>query len=475
MGTGGNGGSINLTAGAAGTGTAANGTAGNINLIAASGGSINIGATGVASTIQIGNTSGAVAQTINIGTNTTASSVNTVTIGSLIGTSPVTIQSGTSGVKVKGASSTTAFQVQDASANGILVVDSTNGLVKVALGTTASTNAVCSTLANTTAPTAATAYTLVDCNAAPAADYAEKYPVAAGVTYGDIVATGTTMVNTYGETDGNIDWNIIKGQVTQLIKSGAPYQSNSIGIVSDNYGDFTSAGNNIKDEDNPMPVALNGRVPVNISPTSDPIQPGDYLTTSGDSGKAMKATGAGYVIGKALASWNPGSGETQVIVYVEQGYYNGPTLTDYLQTGGSGSLADLNVSGTATIQTLTVVGTANFQGNIIVGGHVITAGNTPDTEVLGGAGSGATITIDGNDSAGTITITTGAGATAGDLGKLIFSNAFGKTPKTILSAQDEASQDAKIFPTGKSTSQFILRTSQILPPGTYTFDYFIVQ
>jgi hypothetical protein len=129
----------------------------------------------------------------------------------------------------------------------------------------------------------------------------------------------------------------------------------------------------------------------------------------------------------------------------------------------------------ATIQELVVVGSANFHGNIIVGGHVITAGNTPDTQVLAAAGTDATIVVDGNDTSGTITITVGSGASAGDLGKLLFTNVFGKTPKTILSAQDEASQDAKIFPTGKSTTQFTLHSSQALSAGTYTFDYFIVQ
>jgi hypothetical protein len=203
------------------------------------------------------------------------------------------------------------------------------GVVSMGLSGTASTNAVCSSLANATTPTAGTAYEIRDCNAAPAADYAEMYPVESGIEFGDIVATGTEAVNTYDTTEGNIDWTKVKGTVTRLVKSNKNYQSNVIGIVVDNYGDFTSAGHNIKDTDNPMPVALNGRVPVKVANDSDNIMPGDYITTSNESGKATKANKAGQVIGKALESWTSSSGQATVMVYVEQGFYNGQNLTEF--------------------------------------------------------------------------------------------------------------------------------------------------
>ncbi len=105
-----------------------------------SAGTLSLGNAGLAGTIQIGNTTGAVAQTIGIGNNATASSTNTVNIGSQIGTSPVTIKAGTSGVTfnpaggssnngvlIQPASNTTlAFQVQDASSNTVLNADTTN-------------------------------------------------------------------------------------------------------------------------------------------------------------------------------------------------------------------------------------------------------------------------------------------------------------------------------------------------------------
>ncbi|MDQ3075970.1 MAG: hypothetical protein M3Q34_02485 [bacterium] len=203
------------------------------------------------------------------------------------------------------------------------------GVTSTGLGGTASTNAVCSSLANATAPTASVAYELRDCNAAPAADYAEMYPVEEGIGFGDIVAVGTEMVITYDVTDGNIDWNKVKGMITKLKKSDTPYQNNVIGIVSDNYGDFSSTGHNIKEEDNPMPVALNGRVPVKMSLNSLSINPGDYITTADEPGKAIKATKAGFVIGKALESWTPEGGKGELMVYVEQGYYNGNSVSEF--------------------------------------------------------------------------------------------------------------------------------------------------
>ncbi len=108
---------------------------------------------------------------------------------------------------------------------------------------TATSNAVCHSGGSGVAENVQ----LVACTGSIVADYAEKYPVASGASYGDIVATGTNTVNTYGEdSEGRVDWNDVNGQVTQLVKSSAPYQSSTVGIVSKNYNNFTSAGNNIK-------------------------------------------------------------------------------------------------------------------------------------------------------------------------------------------------------------------------------------
>lgn len=73
------------------------GSAGTLTLNASGTGLLTVGNTGTASNIQVGNTTGAVAQTINIGNNATASSSTTITIGNAIGATGLTFNSGTAG------------------------------------------------------------------------------------------------------------------------------------------------------------------------------------------------------------------------------------------------------------------------------------------------------------------------------------------------------------------------------------------
>lgn len=52
------------------------------------------------------------------------------------------------------------------------------------------------------------------------------------------------------------------------------------------------------------PIALTGRIPVNFSNENGEVKPGDYIAPSSIEGHAMRATGAGVVLGKALAASN---------------------------------------------------------------------------------------------------------------------------------------------------------------------------
>ena len=85
---------------------------------------VTLGSSGTASSIQIGNTSGAVLQTIGIGNNTTPSSTTALTLGSLIGTSSTTIQSGTGGLQISSGANVT-IGTND-STGTLLVIDSKN-------------------------------------------------------------------------------------------------------------------------------------------------------------------------------------------------------------------------------------------------------------------------------------------------------------------------------------------------------------
>jgi hypothetical protein len=155
-----------------------------------------------------------------------------------------------------------------------------------------------------------------DCVGSVSADYSELYPTAEGVTAGDIVVTGTQ------------DVTMLDGQTfKQMIKSSRPYQDNLVGVVSnpDDRTDFNNIGFNVADADNPMPVALNGRVLVKVNGENGSIQPGDPLTTSSVPGVAMRSTQPGMIIGHALSSFS-GVGQGTVMVFVRTGWYAGSTF-----------------------------------------------------------------------------------------------------------------------------------------------------
>ena len=170
------------------------------------------------------------------------------------------------------------------------------GLVNAILSNTTSSTAVCSSLANAADPGATTLYELRDCDVAPATDYMEYYSAQEGVETGDIIAPSSVMIE---RTDGR--------QEAQLAKSALVYQANAIGIVSDPAlaTDFNSIGKSmIAEDNNPVPVALSGRVPVKISLENGPIAVGDPITSSSTPGVGMKATAAGRVIGIALETYD---------------------------------------------------------------------------------------------------------------------------------------------------------------------------
>ena len=324
------------------------GTAGTIVIGAAAGtGAITLGSSTGAQTINIGTgAGGANNQAVNIATTLSAGAgINTVTIGNT--------STGTNGKN--------AVIIKAGNQSGSTVAGNSAG-PQVTLGNTASTTAVCSSLALATSPTSGTAYELRDCSGAPAQDYAEFYPTSADADFGDVMVASSELVDQYREDGkGNILYSQPKIKVAKLIKSTGEYAAHVIGVVSNNYGDFTSTGYNVlNDKDHPMPVALNGRIPVKIATNSPEIHVGDFITTSSQSGRAMKATRAGYVIGKALQNWNNNS--DTVMVFVQQGYFNG-LETSALSQGLSGSDVQLaqfidmnaqnaNIAGTLTVDTI---------------------------------------------------------------------------------------------------------------------------
>ncbi len=142
----------------------------------------------------------------------------------------------------------------------------------------------------------------IDCS-----DVAEVYPIASGENLipGDIIATSPD-------------------EPGKVIKSRISSDPTIIGVYSTSpgllVGQGVTLGANMLDTQTEVPVAMVGRVPVNIASTSTPISSGDYLTASSQAGKATKAITSGRVIGLALENWTPESGKDKVLVFINPHY-----------------------------------------------------------------------------------------------------------------------------------------------------------
>lgn len=121
------------------------------------------------------------------------------------------------------------------------------------------------------------------------ADLAEWYETEADVAAGDVVAIG----------DDSFEYDSKLGLQKSSVLAKATSQSSVVGVVSTapsetiGYDIFSTA-------EHPQPIALAGRVPVNVSLENGDIKAGDVLTVSSEPGRAMRSTKAGVTIGRAL-------------------------------------------------------------------------------------------------------------------------------------------------------------------------------
>lgn len=128
-------------------------------------------------------------------------------------------------------------------------------------------------------------------------DVAEYFPVTGDFEIGDIISFVPGNDNHY----------------EQSVKS---YDSFITGVVSENPSVV------LNDPESGEPLALAGRVKVNLAPGQPPIKSGDFLTSSQIPGKAMKATKAGTVIGYAVTDQAPG--QNYVMVLLQPGKFHVP-------------------------------------------------------------------------------------------------------------------------------------------------------
>ncbi|MEN9881166.1 MAG: hypothetical protein RLZZ308_349, partial [Candidatus Parcubacteria bacterium] len=194
-----------------------------------------------------------------------------------------------------------------------------------------------------------------------AADLAEKFEAIEAMDAGIVVAFSTTTK----------EWAVGSSTSTEDVytmstvrKARVAYEA--IGVVSTNPGIIL--GKNVK---NGVPVAFQGRVPVKVTAENGEVKQGDYLTVSETMpGYAMKLTGEGKAIGRALSDFV--IGKDKVLMLVENStqrldiFGRNATTTGMLTTGN----IDLNANGVA-ITNIKSLASANGTWSIDENGRIV--------------------------------------------------------------------------------------------------------
>ena len=126
-------------------------------------------------------------------------------------------------------------------------------------------------------------------------DVAEYFPVSGYSEPGDLIALDPETPDKY-------------------VVSTSAYNPYVMGVYS------TAPSVLVNSPDAGEPVGLSGRVPVKVTTENGEIKIGDYLTSSSTKGHAMKATKAGYTIGRALDVLDKETGT--ILCLIEPGWYN---------------------------------------------------------------------------------------------------------------------------------------------------------
>jgi hypothetical protein len=219
-------------------------------------------------------------------------------------------------------------------------------------------------------------------------------PAAGGIYSVTAATTGADVAENYPTTDASLEVGDVVAADTgfPVYVSKATSTSPILGIVSTKPGVLLN-GYKAKEFANAttVPVALAGRVPVNVSNENGPINIGDYLAPSKTlPGYVMKATRAGFVLGRALESFTASSTSAtpnlgSVLIFIQPTQYV-PKVADLLQNGANSddqawlqSLADLNMTNASVFGDIAVQGSLAVQNDLHVGGIIYAATLNVDT------------------------------------------------------------------------------------------------
>jgi len=137
------------------------------------------------------------------------------------------------------------------------------------------------------------------CNASNTADIAENYYTEdLAIEAGDVVKLASLNSELLNEKERKQEH-----QYPSIAKTGKAYDSGLVGVITTSPSITLGGYEKLSSGAETRSVALVGRVPVKVSLENGPVAVGDFLTASSTSGVAMKASGAGQVIGRALESF----------------------------------------------------------------------------------------------------------------------------------------------------------------------------
>lgn len=116
-----------------------------------------------------------------------------------------------------------------------------------------------------------------------------------------------------------------------IFRSASGYDAQMIGVVVES--PVISIGEKTGQT---VPVISSGRAMVNVTAGNGAIKAGDFITSSDTAGVGQKGTAAGYMLGKALVSYEDTSQSGKIPVLVNIGYFSAKPDT----AGFWGSLLD---------------------------------------------------------------------------------------------------------------------------------------
>jgi len=244
----------------------------------------------------------------------------------------------------------------------------------------------------------------------------------------DVIVFGADLAEWYTVNDENIgpaDLVSITGEMDEygvpiLRKTDKSNDHMLVGVIS------TQAGKELGIKaDNRRLLALDGRVPVKIDPTSSAIEKGDHLTSSGKPGLARKAKPGELSIGRSFESWNSSSDKDRVLAIVNDAMAT-PSFGQQL-VDGVVEIADLlnlkikdnweivNYDTNETVKSAAALAQAII-GKLKVGQMEVSEIKAPEGEKLSLEGSNIAIQLDDPEASG-----------SSALGKLIIQNQDGET------------------------------------------------